>query len=90
MKTGNLSAVMDGWSRLVFAWEISNTPDSAFCVGAWERALGAGSRVPDIANTAQGAQFTSEAWLGAVESSGARVSMDGRGRWIREYGGRRP
>ena len=77
-----LVAVMDWWSRHVLAWEISNTLDSEFCVRAWERALGAGSRVPDIANTDQGAQFTSEAWLGAVESSGARVSMDGRGRWM--------
>jgi len=77
-----LVAVMDWWSRHVLAWEISNTLDSEFCVRAWERALGAGSRVPDIANTDQGAQFTSESWLGAVESSGARVSMDGRGRWM--------
>ncbi len=77
-----LVAVMDWWSRYVLAWEISNTLDSDFCIRAWERALGAGSRVPDIANTDQGCQFTSEAYLEAVESVGVSVSMDGRGRWM--------
>ena len=77
-----LVAVMDWWSRYVLAWEVSNTMDSDFCVRAWERALGNGRRVPDIANTDQGAQFTSEAYIEAVESTGAQVSMDGRGRWI--------
>ena len=77
-----LVAVMDWWSRYVLAWEISNTLDSDFCIRAWERALGAGSRVPDIANTDQGCQFTSEAYLEAVESAGVSVSMDGRGRWM--------
>ena len=77
-----LVAVMDWWSRYVLAWEISNTLDGDFCVRAWERALAEGSRVPDISNTDQGAQFTSEAYIEAVESTGAAVSMDGRGRWI--------
>lgn len=77
-----LVAVMDWWSRCVLAWEVSNTMDSDFCVRAWERALGNGRRVPDISNTDQGAQFTSEAYIEAVESTGAQVSMDGRGRWI--------
>ena len=77
-----LVAVMDWWSRYVLAWEISNTMDTNFCVRAWERALGGGRRVPDISNTDQGSQFTSEAYIEAVESTGASVSMDGRGRWI--------
>ncbi len=77
-----LVAVMDWWSRCVLAWEISNTLDSDFCVRAWERALAHGRRVPDISNTHQGSQFTSEAYLEAVDSAGAAVSMDGRGRWI--------
>jgi len=77
-----LVAVMDWWSRQVLGWEISNTLESEFCIRAWERALAQGHRVPDIAHTDQGAQFTSQAYLEAVESSGAQVSMDGRGRWI--------
>jgi putative transposase len=76
-----LVAVMDWWSRYVLAWELSNSMDSEFCIRAWNGALARG-RSPLIANTDQGSQFTSEAYLEAVESAGVDVSMDGRGRWI--------
>ena len=76
-----LVAVMDWWSRYVLGWELSNSLDSEFCIRAWTSALAAG-RVPLISNTDQGCQFTSEAYLDAVESVGVDVSMDGRGRWI--------
>lgn len=77
-----LVAVMDWWSRYVLSWEISNTLDSDFCIRAWERAMGAGRRVPEISNTDQGSQFTSEVFIEAVESAGTAVSMDGKGRWM--------
>jgi putative transposase len=76
-----LVAIMDWWSRHVMAWELSNSLDSEFCIRAWTRALEAG-RVPLISNTDQGSQFTSQAYLEAVEAVGVDVSMDGRGRWI--------
>jgi putative transposase len=76
-----LVAVMDWWSRYVLAWELSNSLDSEFCIRAWTSALASG-RQPLISNTDQGCQFTSEAYLDAVESAGVDVSMDGRGRWI--------
>jgi putative transposase len=76
-----LVAVMDWWSRYVLAWELSNSLDSEFCIRAWNQALAAG-RPPLIANTDQGSQFTSEAYLEAVESAGVDVGMDGRRRWI--------
>ena len=76
-----LVAVMDWWSRYVLAWELSNSLDSEFCIRAWTGALAEG-RQPLISNTDQGSQFTSEAYLEAVESVGVDVSMDGRGRWI--------
>ena len=66
----------------MLAWEISKTLDSEFCVRAWERALDAGNRVPGISNSDQRSPFTSEVFLEAVESAGALVSMDGRGRWM--------
>jgi putative transposase len=77
-----LVAVMDWWSRYVLAWELSNTLDCGFCLRAWGQALAAGNHAPRIANTDQGAQFTSEPYLAAVESAGVEVSMDGRGRWL--------
>jgi putative transposase len=76
-----LVAIMDWWSRYVVAWELSNSLDSEFCIRAWNGAVAKG-RVPLIANTDQGCQFTSEAYLEAVEAVGVDVSMDGRGRWI--------
>jgi putative transposase len=77
-----LVAVMDWWSRYVLSWELSNTLDAEFCVRAWGKALAAGRQAPLISNTDQGAQFTSEEYIEAVESAGVRVSMDGRGRWM--------
>ena len=73
-----LVAVMDWFSRYVLAWQLSNTLESGFCISALEQALTGG--VPEIFNTDQGAQFTSEAFVGRLQTSGIRVSMDGRGR----------
>ncbi|MBN2387995.1 MAG: IS3 family transposase, partial [Anaerolineales bacterium] len=77
-----LVAVMDWWSRYVLAWELSNTLEPDFCIGAWERALQAGHKAPLISNTDQGSQFTSLGFVDAVESAGVDVSMDSRGRWM--------
>ena len=77
-----LVAVMDWWSRYVLAWELSNSLDSEFCIRAWTQCVGWRQEQPLISNTDQGSQFTSEAYLDAVESVGVDVSMDGRGRWI--------
>lgn len=74
-----LVAVLDWFSRYVLAWELSNTLDSAFCVKALRRALGAHGP-PEISNTDQGAQFTGEDYLGVLREAGVRISMDGQGR----------
>ena len=58
---------------------LSNTMDVAFCVEALEEALGKFG-TPEIFNTDQGAQFTSEAFTGMLEAHGVAISMDGRGR----------
>ena len=55
----------------------SNTLDAGFCVEALQEALKKGR--PDIFNTDQGAQFTSEAFTGLLEQHGVRISMDGKG-----------
>jgi putative transposase len=75
-----LTAVIDWHSRYVLAWELSNTMDVSFCLAALERAL-ADSR-PEIFNTDQGSQFTSEAFTGRLQTAGVAISMDGRGRWL--------
>ena len=74
-------AIMDWYSRKVLAWRVSNTMDADFCVDALEEAI---SRygAPDIFNTDQGAQFTSDAFTGVLKAAGIRISMDGKGRWV--------
>jgi putative transposase len=77
-----LVAVMDWWSRYVLSWSLSNTMEAEFCIRAWEAALAKAGRAPLVSNTDQGSQFTSPAFIDAVESAGTQVSMDGRGRWL--------
>ena len=76
-----LVAVMDWYSRRVLSWRVSNTLDSAFCVEALEEAL-ARYGAPEIFNTDQGAQFTSEAFTDVLKTHGVAISMDGKGRWL--------
>src|SRR5262245_33496823 len=73
-----LVAVLDWHSRYVLSWELSNTLDSGFCVTALEAALA--WQQPEIFNTDQGAQFTSQAFTGLLEAAEVAISMDGRGR----------
>ena len=73
-----LVAIMDWHSRYVLAWRLSNTLEVDFCVEALEEALGKGR--PEIFNTDQGSQFTSEAFTSMLLAQGVQVSMDGKGR----------
>jgi putative transposase len=73
-----LAAVIDWHSRYVLSWELSNTLDSRFCVEALQAALAQGQ--PEIFNTDQGAQFTSQAFTDVLLDAGIAISMDGRGR----------
>lgn len=73
-----LAAVLDWYSRYVLSWAVSVTLDARFCLEALEQALAGGQ--PEVFNTDQGSQFTSQAFTGRLEQAGVRVSMDGRGR----------
>jgi len=73
-----LVAVMDWYSRYVLSWSLSTTLDAWFCVEALRRALAVGR--PEIFNTDQGSQFTSEAFTGILQEAGVAISMDGQGR----------
>jgi len=74
-----LVAIIDWYSRYVLSWRLSNTMDTDFCVEAVQEALRKGK--PEIFNTDQGAQFTSEAFTRLLEQHGIRISMDGKGRY---------
>jgi putative transposase len=75
-----LIAIIDWATRKVLSWRLSNTLDSRFCVEALKEALfkhGA----PEIFNTDQGCQFTSEAFTSVLKAWSVRISMDGKGRF---------
>jgi putative transposase len=76
-----LVAIMDWASRKVLSWRLSNTMDSDFCVAALEEALARYGK-PEIFNTDQGSQFTSDDFIGTLKDAGIRISMDGKGRWM--------
>jgi len=75
-----LVAVMDWFSRYVLSWRLSASLESDFCVEAVSAALRRAK--PEIFNTDQGSQFTSEAFTGRLKQRGVRISMDGRGRCL--------
>jgi len=72
-----LVAIIDWYSRYVLSWKLSNTMDVDFCIEALKEALRKGT--PEIFNTDQGSQFTSEAFTGLLKEHGIKISMDGKG-----------
>ena len=75
-----LCAIVDWASRRVLAHRVSISMDTAFCLEALEEAFARHGQ-PEIFNTDQGSQFTSEAFTGALKTRGIQISMDGRGSW---------
>ncbi len=75
-----LAAVIDWHTRRVLAWRLSITMETAFCVEALQEALEKHGD-PDIFNTDQGSQFTSEAFTDVLRDRSIAISMDGRGAW---------
>ena len=76
-----LVAIIDVYSRKALSWRVSNTMTPEFCVEALEEALRVHGK-PEIFNTDQGSQFTSEDWTSVLDGAGVTISMDGKGRWI--------
>ena len=74
-----LVAIIDWYSRRVLSWRLSNTMDTSFCIDCLEEAIKTYG-VPEIFNTDQGAQFTSNAFTDVLIKNGVSISMDGRGR----------
>jgi len=76
-----LVAIMDWATRAVQSWRLSNTMDPSFCVEALKEAL-ANHGAPEIFNTDQGSQFTSDDFTGVLKDANIQISMDGRRRWM--------
>jgi len=75
-----LVALIDVHSRYLVAWELSNSLDADFCLVMLKKAVL--HQKPEILNSDQGSQFTSNDWIKAVENAGIKISMDGKGRCL--------
>lgn len=73
-----LVALIDVHSRYVIGWSLSNTLETEFCIDALKSALLMAR--PEIINSDQGCQFTSEDWIKFLHDQGIKVSMTGKGR----------
>jgi putative transposase len=72
-----LVAIMDWYSRYVLSWSLSMRLDAWFCVEALRQALAVAR--PEVFNTDQGSQFTSDAFTAMLQEAGVATSVDGRG-----------
>lgn len=75
-----LAAVIDWFSRRVLSWRLSITLETEFCIEAVEEALARFGK-PEIFNTDQGSQFTSQAFIKVLKEAEIKISMDGKGAW---------
>ena len=75
-----LCAIVDWASRKVLSHRVSISMDTAFCVEALEEAFARYGQ-PEIFNSDQGSQFTSDAFTEALKARGVAISMDGKGAW---------
>ncbi len=74
-----LTAVIDWYSRYILAWRLSNTLTTDFCIEAVEEAF-TKFGTPEIFNTDQGSQYTSNDFIDLLKKSQVKISMDGKGR----------
>lgn len=81
MKTGfmYLTAIIDLHSRYVVQWSLSNTMSAEWCNEVLQEAI-KNHGIPEIFNTDQGSQFTSEVFINTLIDKGIKISMDGKGR----------
>lgn len=76
-----LTAIIDIYSRYVVGWGISNSMDTDATLEVLEQAIRVNGK-PQIINSDQGSQFTSEKWVNYLKKEDIRISMDGKGRWV--------
>jgi len=75
-----LTVIMDWYSRKILSWRLSNSMDTSFCIDALEEAIDYYG-VPEVFNTDQGSQYTSDDFISVLKGSDIRISMDGKGAW---------
>lgn len=74
-----MMAVIDVKSRYILNWSVSNTMDASWCAGVLKQTIALHGK-PEIFNTDQGSQFTSEEFINVLTNNKIQISMDGKGR----------
>lgn len=75
-----LTAILDWYSRYIVSWQVSTSLEADFCLEAANQALKIA--IPEIINSDQGTQYTSQDWINLWQATTAKISMDGRRRFI--------
>ena len=75
-----LCGLIDLFSRYITSWQLSTTMNTEFCLKILRNGLKLNN--PNIINTDQGSQFTSNEWISELKSNNIQISMDGKGRWV--------
>ena len=76
-----LTAIIDLYSRFVVGWALHNSLGAKNSRQVLKTAI-SGYGKPEIINSDQGSQFTSELWVAYLAGENIKVSMDGKGRAI--------
>ena len=74
-----LACIIDVFSRKIMVCEISPFLDTKLCLDVLCKALGKG--IPEIINSDQGCQFTSNKWINKLKENNIKISMDGKNCW---------
>jgi len=72
-----LVALIDVYSRYIVSWSLSNTMETGFCMDALKKALIYAH--PEVINSNQGSQFTSDDWVDFLKEWNIDISMTGKG-----------
>lgn len=75
-----LTVIMDWYSRKILSWRLSNSMDASFCIDTLEEAIDYYGK-PEIFNTDQGSQYTSDDFTSVLKNNEINISMDGKGAW---------
>lgn len=76
-----LTALIDIFSRFVISWKLSISMSNEFCIDILKKGIRS-YKAPEIVNSDQGSQFTSNDWVKTLKNNNIQISMDGKGRWV--------
>jgi putative transposase len=74
-----MAAIIDVYSRKILGWSVSNSMTKEWCTELLEGTIKKNGK-PEIHNSDQGSQYTSDLYIQALKKHEIQISMDGKGR----------